>query len=334
MPESSTVQGTIHVDRYLTNFSVQFVQDRGNFVSQRAATVIPVLKQTDSYVVYPRGYFWRDEAAPRPLGGRPRQVGYKVESGSYSAQEYALEHVVDDRQYANTDDPINLDENATRLLTSKMMIKQERIWAAQFFATGRWTKELTGVVSNPVEGTSFLHWSDANSDPIGDIDFYKDYMHGLTGFMPNTLVLGARVKRILRTHPDIADRIKYTSVGIADEQVLASLFEVSNIMVARGIYNAADEGATDNFQYIVNTDAFWLGYIEPNPSLDSPTAIANFAWTGLIPGVTNALGGVMERGRDDRAHSNWFQNRMAFDIKQVSADLGIWFGDVTAPAGA
>lgn len=331
MPESSNIQGTIHVDRYLTNYSVQFVQDRNNFVSQRAATVIPVLKQTDTYVVYPRGYFWRDEAAPRPLGGRPRQVGYKVDSGSYSAREYALEHVVDDRQYANVDDPINLDENATRLLTGKMMIKQERIWATNFFATGKWTKEVVGVVSTPIEGTSILNWSDANSDPIGDIDYYKDYMHSITGFMPNTLVLGARVKRLLRTHPDIADRIKYTQVGIADEGIIASLFEVPNVMVARGIYNAADEGVTDNFQYIVNTNAFWLGYIETSPSLDSPTAIANFAWTGLIPGATNAIGGVMERGRDDRAHSNWFQNRMAFDLAQVSADLGVFFSSVGGP---
>jgi hypothetical protein len=330
MPEASNIQGTLHVDRYLTNFSVRFVQERSNFVSQRAATVVPVMKQTDSYVVYPRGYFWRDEAAPRPLGGRPRQIGYDVDSGSYAAKEYALEHVIDDRQYANTDDPINLEENATGILTSKMMIKQERLWATNFFATGKWTKEVTGVLSSPIEGTSILYWSDANSDPIGDIDYYKDYMHALTGYMPNTLVLGATVKRKLRTHPDIADRIKYTQVGIADEQVMASLFEIPNVMVARGIYNSADEGATDSLQYIVNTNAFWMGYIEQNPSLDSPTAIANFAWTGLIPGVTNAIGGVMERGRDDRAHSNWFQSRMAFDLRQVSADLGIWFGSVTA----
>lgn len=326
----ANIEGTIHVDRYLTNYSVRFVQDANNFVSQKAATVIPVLKQTDSYVVYPRGYFWRDEAGPRPLGGRPRQVGYKVESASYSAIEYALEHVIDDRQRANVDDPINLDENATRLLTSKMMIKQERLWATEFFTTGVWTKDVSGVVSGNVDGTSILHWSDANSDPIGDIDYYKDYMHALTGYMPNTLVLGATVKRKLRTHPDIADRIKYTSVGIADEGVLASLFEVPNVMVARGIYNSADEGVADSLQYIVNTNGFWLGYIEQTPSLDSPTAVANFAWTGLIPGATNAIGGVMERGRDDRAHSDWFQCRMAFDLKAVSTDLGIMFSSVTA----
>lgn len=331
MPTTATnVQGTLHVDRYLTNFSVRFVQDASNFVATRAASLVPVQKASDKYVVYPRGYFWRDESAPRPLGGRPRQVGYKVDEGSYSAIEYALEHVVDDRQYANTDDPISLDENATQLLTSKNMIKRDRLWAQEFFTAGAWSSQVTGVVSTPVDGISFLHFSDANSDPIGVIDFYKDLMHERTGFMPNTLVLGAGVKRTLRSHPDIADRIKYTQIGIADEALLGTLFEIPNVVVARGIFNAADEGATDNFQYIVNKDAMLLAYIEPNPGLDKPTAIANFAWVGLLPGATNAIGGVMERGRDDRAHSNYFQNRMAFDLKQVSSDLGIWFNDVTA----
>ena len=122
----ANIQGTLHVDRYLTTFSVNYVQDRRNFVAQRAASVIPVLKQTDLYVVYDRGYFWRDEAAPRPLGGRPQQVGYKVGEGTYSATEYALEHVIDDRQRANVDDPIRLDENATTLLTQKHMILGEK----------------------------------------------------------------------------------------------------------------------------------------------------------------------------------------------------------------
>ena len=74
----------------------------------------------------------------------------------------------------------------------------------------------------------------------------------------------------------------------------------------------------------------WLGFIEPNPGLDSPTAIATFAWTGLIPGVTNTLGGVIERGRDDRAHSDYFQGRMAWDMQIIAADLGVFFSAAVA----
>lgn len=330
MPTAATnVQGTLHVDRYLTNYSVNYVQDRNVFVAQRAASVIPVLKQTDEYVVYDRGYFWRDEAAPRGLGGRPQQVGYAVGSGNYSAIEYALEHVIDDRQRANVDDPIRLDENATTLLTQKHMIKQDRVWAQRFFQTGIWSTEADGVSSSP-STNQFLQFNDAHSDPIGTIDAYKDTMHEKTGFMPNILILGAGVKRVLRSHPDIADRIKYTQTGIADEDVLGKLFEVGTVITARSIYNAAAEGATNAFTYICDPTAMWLGYIEPNPGLDSPTAVANFAWTGLIPGVTNTIGGVIERGRDDRAHSDYFQGRMAWDLRIVASDLGVFFGSAVA----
>lgn len=320
----TNIQGTIHVDRYLTNYSESYMQNRLSFIAGRASSLIRVNNQSDKYVTYDRGYFWRDEMTPRPLGGRPNQVGYKVGEGTYSAIEWAAEHVVDDRQRANVDRPIDLDRNATRLLADKGMIRADRIWATNFFAPGVWTSLRVGTASTP-GSNQFLQFDDANSDPIGVIDEAKDIMHQLTGFMPNTLVLGAGVRRTLRSHPDIADRIKYTGIGLADEAKLQELFDIPNVMVARSIYNAADEGAADSFQYIVDSRAMWLGYIEATPTLDSPTAIANFAWTGLIPGQTNDFGGVITRGRDDRAYSDWFHNRMAFDIKVVSADLGMFF---------
>lgn len=321
---ASNIQGTLHVDRYLTNYSLAYLQEKSSFIAGRASSLIRVQNQSDKFVSYDRGYFWRDEMASRPLGGRPSQIGYKVSEGTYSAQEWAAEHVVDDRQRANTDAPINLDQNATRLLSDKAMIRADRLWASTFFIPGAWTTLRVGTASTP--GTNqFLQFDDANSDPIGVMDSAKDTMHQITGFMPNTLVLGATVRKVLRSHADIADRIKYVGIGLANEVVLQELFDIPNVMTARAIYNSAAEGATDAFSYIVNSRAAWLGYVEPNPGLDSPTAIANFAWQGLIPGQTNDFGGVISRGRDPRAYSDWFHNRMAFDLKQVSADLGVFF---------
>lgn len=325
----ANIQGTTHVDRYLTNFSVTYMQSKASFIAGRAASLIRVNNQSDKFVVYDRGYFWRDEMRPRALGGRPEQVGYKVSEGTYSAIEWAAEHVVDDRQRANTDAPINLDQNATRLLADKAMIRADRIWATNFFAAGIWTTTRTGVGSTP-GANQFLKFNDANSDPILVIDEYKDTMHQLTGFMPNVLVLGTNVRRELRSHPDIADRIKYVGIGLADEAKLQELFDVATVVTARSIYNASDEGVADSFQYIVDAQSAWLGYIEPNPGLDSPTAIANFAWQGLIAGQTNDFGGVITRGREPRAYSDWFHNRMAFDLKVVAADLGVFLKDAVS----
>lgn len=331
MPNQSGVQGRTHVDRYLTNFSERFIQDDRKFIASRASTNIPVLKQSDLYQRYPRGYFLRDEAEARPLGGRPVQVGYKTEDGTYMATEYALEAPIDDRTRANTDDQINLDENATSLLTGKMLIKADRLWATKFFTSGKWAQEFAGVTSAPT-ASQFLQFDQADGDPIGVIDKYKDVMAQSTGFEPNTIVLGADVKRKLRLNADIVDRIKYTQTGVVSEALLASLFEVDNVMTAKSIYNSADEtiaaNGGENFQWIVNPKGMWMGYIAPTASLNSPTAIATFSWNGLIPGQGNDFGGVVSRGRDDRAYTDWIHNRMAFDLKQVSSELGMFFTNV------
>lgn len=320
----SDIQGTLHVDTYLTDFSESYQQDSANFVAAAASSLITVNKESDKYVVYPRGYFWRDESQVRPLGGRPVQVSYNIEQGQYLAEEWALEHTIDDRQRQNADAPIRLDENATKLLTGKQMIRADRIWCENFFQTGAWDMQVAG-------GTDFVPFNDSASTPISTIDDQKEIIAQSTGMMPNTLVLGSNVKKALRNNPDILDRIKYTQRGSVTDEILAALFEVDKVVVARSVYNAAAEGATDDFRFIADSNAMLLAYIEPNPGLDSPTAIANFAWNGLVPGATNDFGGVIERGRDDRAHSDWFQNRQAFDLKQVSTDLAVFFQYATTP---
>lgn len=320
------IAGEMRVDQYLTNFSVSYRQDDANFVAGFASTPIPVLNESAKYAVFPAGYFWRDEAEIRPLGGRPVQVGYRVEHDTYLAEEWGLEHTIDDRQRRNAAAPYNLDESGTTLLESKMMIREERIWCQKFFRAGIWTFDFNG-------GADFDPFNDAASEPIAFIDAQKNNMARGTGKMPNTLVLGAGVAAALRSNADIVDRVKYTQRGIASLDVLAALFEVERVKVARSVYNAAAEGADDDFEFIADENAFWLGYIERTPMLDAPTAIARFGWVGLYPG-TNEMGGVIIRGRDERARSDWIQDSNAFDYRQVSVDLGMFFSNANAPTSS
>lgn len=321
------IQGELRVDQYLTDFSVSWRQEQSYFVAGQASTPVPVMNESDKYAIYPAGYFWRDEAERRPLGGRPVQVGYKVENGTYLAEEWALEHTIDDRQRRNAAQPFNLDETGVRLLEGKQMIREDRIWAEKFFRSGVWAHELVG-------GSDFVAFDDDASTPIDFIDTQKNVMLQATGKMPNTLVLGANVHPKLRSNPDIVERVKYTQTGIANRQVLADLFEVERVVVARSLYNAAAEGADDDFEFIADPNAMLLAYIEPSPAMDAPTAIARFGWTGLIPGATANSGGVITRGRDNRAYSDWIHSRNAFDYVLVSSDLGIFIRDAVQPASS
>lgn len=319
------IQGELRVDRYLTDFSVSYRQDEANFAAGFASTPVRVRNQSDLYAVYPAGYFWRDEAEVRALGGRPVQVRYKVENSNYLAEEWALEHTIDDRQRRNAEEPFDLDESGTALLEGKMMIREEREWVQKFFnSSAGWSQNFVG-------GTDFDPFNDQASDPIAFIDSRKTLMAQATGKMPNTLVLGANVAPALRSNADIVDRIKYTGRGVASLQILAELFEVDRVKVARAVYNAAQEGADDDFEFIADPNAMWLGYVEPNARMDAPTAIARFGWTGLIPGATNQFGGVITRGRDNRAYSDWIHSRNAYTYEQVSPDLGMFFSNANMP---
>lgn len=322
-----TVYGAGNPDAYLTDYSYALMMDEGSFVAGAASSRITVTQEAGKFNVYPVGYFWRDEAKVRPLGGRPVQVSYNVEDGNYNAEEWALEHVLDDRTRRNSRNQANLDRNAVRLLTGKQMIRADRLWVQNFFATGKWGMEVSGAGSNGVD--QFLRWDDAASTPISDIEDYKELIRAATGMEPNVLVLGSDVRKALKNHPDFIERIKYSEIPNINNAMLANLFEVENVRTARAMYNSADERlpgdpAGTNLTYIADPKAFLLAYIDPNPTLDSPTAIANFSWDGLVPGQTNDMGGVISRGRDDRAYSDWFHSRHAFGFGKVSDDLAVF----------
>lgn len=331
-----SISGDTNPDAYLTNYSFSLMQQDGVFVAGAATSRIPVTQEAGKFNVYPPGYFWRDEAQVRPLGGRPVQVRYAIEEDTYVAEEWALEHVIDDRTRQNSRVQGRLDENATRLLTTKQMIRADRIWATSFFKSGVWGMEVDGVTANPADGVSFLSWADDASSPLSDIEDWKEMIRAATGMEPNTLVLGSNVRKRLKNHPEFVDRIKYTSSAAITNAIMAALFEIDNLRVARSIYNAAEErmpgdnsGGKD-FRYIVDPNAAWLGYIEPNPTLDSPTAVATFAWDSLVPGQTNEMGGVISRGRDGRAYSDYFHSRQAFGMKKISDDLAVFINDALA----
>jgi hypothetical protein len=331
MRKVNDIAGIQNPNEYLTNYSYALQTDSAIFVAGVASSTVPVVNEAGKYNVFPVGYFWRDEAQVRPLGGRPVQVGYAIEEGSYSAEEWALEHTVDDRQRRNARNQVNLDENATRLLTNKQMIRADRLWVQKFFNDAAWGMKVSGVAADPDAGADqFLQWGDGASTPLQDIEDWKERIRMATGMEPNTLVLGSNVRKALKNHPEIVDRIKYTSSAAITNDTMASMFEVDNVRVARALYNAAEERMPNdqrggvNLQYIADPNAALLAYIDPNPTIDSPTAIANFTWTGLVPGQTSDMGGVMSRGRDDRAYTDYFHNRQAYALAKVSDDLAVF----------
>lgn len=312
--------GELHIDRYLTDISVSFLQDES--IHDKVFPVVPVQKQSDKYVIFDRGSFWRDQMEERPLGGRADVADWDFSEGTYRCVERALAHKIDDRQRANTDDPISQNRSAARLLNSAVAVNNDRIWASNYFGTGTWDTDLDG------SGSDFTQFDDSSSDPILEIDKRKEDMRKTTAKTPNVLVVGARVHRAIRNNSTIRDLIKYTRAGGGTNignSLIAEMLELDDYLVANGVYNTANEGQTDSFDWRVSEDAALLVHAADEAGLETPSAGYTFAWTGLLNGSSNALGTAIMTGRDDFSHSDYFEIRSAHDMATVATELGIFF---------
>lgn len=322
MPQPTPGQG--HLDRFLSNVSLAFIQGADNFVATKAFPVIPVNFASDKYRTYDRGYFWRDEVGPRPLGGMVPVMGAKIGSDQYLCEEEGLAGLIDDRERANATPPYDPEQTKIIILTQNILIHQDREWADAFFKAGLWTHDMVGDASPT--GDQFLFWDDPDGTPIQDMDAQRTRMMQATGMRPNVLVMGLQAFNTAKNNKDIVDRVKYTQRGVVTAELLASMFEVDRVVVASGVYNKAAEGATDDFDFIIDDNSMLLVHAAPNPGLMVPSAGYTFNWSGLLGG--GGLTTPVQRMRLDREHSDWFEVRMAHDQKLVSPDLGIFFSGV------
>jgi hypothetical protein len=319
-----------HIDAVLTNISIAYIQSTENFVSTKVFPTIPTSKKSNLYYTYPRNQWFRDEAARRPDATESAGSGYELDSDSFNCDVYAFHKDVGDQTVANTDVPLNAYRDATSFVTSRLVLRQEIQWATDFFTTGVWTGITTGVAGVP-GGSQCKQWSDyTNSDPITDVEAAKDSIHSTTGFLPNTLVIGHRVFRFLKHHPDIRDRYKWTTAEQVTPGILANLFEVDRILVARGIKATNDEGDTAAYSNI-HGNAALLCYSNPNPGLLAPSAGYVFQWTGVSEGLGTEIG--VSRFRQPQLKAERIEGQIAWTNKKVAADLGHFFASIVTATG-
>jgi hypothetical protein len=314
-------QQDVHIDSILTNISIGYMNAEKNYVASQVFPMIPVSKQSDKYFTYTKGDWFKDEAQVRADSMESEGSGYGLSTDNYSAKVYAFHKDIGDQTRKNADNPINLDEDAVRFVTQRLLIRREIQFASDFFKTGVWSTDKVG-------GTDFTQWSDFTaSDPIEDVENGKEAILSVTGYMPNTLLLGYQVFRKLRNHPDIIDRIKYTSSDVVTEQLLAKYFEVDKVLVARSIKNTGKEGQTDSFAFNFGKSAL-LCYANPSPGLLAPSAGYCFQWTGVNEVMNETVG--VSRFRMDLKRSDRIEGQMAFTNKVVGTDLGYFFGTAVA----
>lgn len=323
--------GDVHVNTPLTNFSQKWMQDEAGFVSLRAAPNLPVEKQSDLYYEFSREDFFRDEARERADGAESAGGGFTLSTSPYFAHVYAFHKDVTDRQRANQDSVIRLDQSAAQFVTQKLLIRRERVFQERFFpaaaASGIWANELTGAGSTP-GATEFLQWNVDGSDPIVDVRNAIEVVHAATGLRPNRAIFGRPTWNVLLDNDAILARIEGGATrdmpAIVMRQLIAALFELEEIFVMDGVVNSALKGEAESTGFIGGDNA--LIYHAPSGmAVDQPTAMAQFSWTGLMGMSANGM--RIKRFRWEAVEGDRIEGQMAFDYKVTAPELGFYFHD-------
>lgn len=331
----------VHIAAALTQIATAYIQDEANYVADKLFPNVPVEHQSDKYFKYSKDDFFRDEAQLRADATESAGGGFNLGTSSYSAGVWAFHKDVGDQVRRNADPALDLDVATTKFIMQKLLIRKERFFASTYVTNGVWGTDISGAASGSTTSTSTVYWNDdANSDPISDVATGVLTILQNTGFKPNKLMLTWPVYSILRKHPLVIDRIKYTTQafsGTVTASLLAQLFDVEEVVVSSAVYNSAAEGevtsgtltstVTGSYSFINGKDALLL-YVPSSPGLMIPSAGYTFAWSGFTG--LNTMG-----VRILQIPMPWLgyntvrtEGEMAFDMQAVGTDLGYHFSAI------
>lgn len=320
MPTQPT-PGDVHVNRPLTNIAIAFAGN-SKYAHQSVFPSVPVQKQSDSYFIWDRGDFHRDEAQKVGPGGAAPIGALRISLDSYNCDVYKFAHLISDQERANQDDPLDLDTTKAEDVTRKLLLRAEKDWTEKYFTTGKWTGSTSGTDITPAN-----LWSNySTSNPVTDIRAQAFHMSKLGLPMSEMkLTLGAEVYRVLLDHPKFIERFEQVQVSILNEQLMAAVLGIGEVIVPMSSENTAAENATPSFSFIQGQAAL-LTYSPSAPSINRPSAGYQFKWAGLTGGQGEGL--RIKRFRRDVLDSDQIQGESSWDHKLVSSVCGTFFTGV------
>lgn len=306
----------VHIDEVLTDLAVAFIQDTRLYIATKVFPIVSVAKQSNKYIIWTKNDWFRDEAQKRADATESAGSGFNLSTDSYFADVWAFHKDVGSQARRNQDSGVNLERATVNFVTQRMLLRQELQWVTDFFTTGIWATDYTVAAV----------WDNyATSDPIEDFESQKEVMASTTGFLPNTAVFGYSAMRRLKSHPDIVERIKYTGSGARNvtEATVAEILGLDNVYVARAIKATNIEAETAAYSFTHGKHA-WLGYVNPNPAFESPSAGLTFAWDYAGYGASVNIDQFELR----KTKSVRYEAEAAWDNKVIASDLGIFMPNV------
>lgn len=299
--------GTI-VDPVMSQISVGYPSE--DFSGSLLFPAVRVTKQTDKYAVFGKEAETLDTLGDqRAPGSVANEVeGVTLSNKTYYAAEHALQIAVHDEE-RELDPSLGPDQEATEIVTSKVLLKRELLFAAMATTAANYpaahTQTLAGVTQ----------WSDyVNSDPIGAWKTARLQVRSAINVDPNFALIPFAVLIQLQDHPDFIERIKYSERGIITQEIVQVLIGMPRISIPGSVYNTANPGQAATLAAIWGKDVV-IAYVPPNPGRKIPAYGYEFVWS-----YPDGLTQHMDRWREENRKSDLLRCSRRYDVKHIAVD--------------
>ena len=309
----------------LQNVSVQYRNPI--YVADRIFPIIENCPPEAKIARYLKGAWFRDEAQMRGPGGDAARGGYPVDFIDVIPKEFAFAKEVtdEDREVAGAQGgpPLQPDIDAIAFATDKILMKREILVAAIIKAT-IWST----IAASGEDAEGLWLPPGATNTFLADVEARKTTIQSATGLMPNCLMMDAVTWAGVKGCDAVLDRIKYTQRGIIGPDLVASILDLNEVIVAPAVYSSAKELKTGldftAVQIWCNTATkgmAFLFYKPPTVGLKQPSA-GYIARSGLFPG-----GVRVTTWREDSRHQDVYEAAEKIHPVAAGLDLGFMWKD-------
>ena len=231
----------LHVDGLLSSILLAYMNMDGAFVAGNIFPDIPVNKRSDLIGEIRKEDFFRDQAVIRSPGDKVPATGFGTKKDkTYFCLNFAAAVLVDPETRNNQDNPFDVDRIATKLVSERILIRKEKLFAQKFFKKDVWETQ------EDFSGDDFSQWSQfATANPVNDIERNSLAIESVTARVPSDLTIGREVWSQLKQNPLLMEKIKFTQRAVLTRELVAALLELDSINIGRAIEVTSAENAAD-----------------------------------------------------------------------------------------
>lgn len=299
------------VDPILTNHARGY--QNAEFVGSALFPQVTMPTRAAKRIEFDRSSFRRRRTRRAP--GTPiAALEFGYEGKPVQLHQEALSAVVpiEHQQEAQAVPGIDLQQDAVDTVLAVISLEKE----IQQAATARNPAAYASTNKSALVGDA--KWSDPDSDPQTQVAVAKEVIRKRIGRRPNTLVLAGGLFSALQTHPKIVAHFAYTNSATITLQMLATYFDVPNVVSGDAIYDLQDGTTVD----VWGGDAI-LAYVAPSTSGRRSMALPSFGYTYQL--LNHPL---VEASRFDADIRSWKNDVLdEFSPELVGADAGFLFQD-------